>query len=142
MTCTENASAALRMRGFRLTPQRMLIMHILNDTNGHLSPLEVFERARASMPGITEPTVYRTLEFLEQNDLVVSAHIGSGRIVYEANAHDHHHIICRACGKTAEVDHVALQAAYSQLENATGYKLTMRHSTFFGLCPNCQSHKT
>ena len=138
MTCTEHATTELRSRGFRLTPQRMLILHILNNSGGHLTPLQVFEQAHQSMPGITEPTVYRTLDFLVENNLVLAAHVGSGKIVYESNAYDHHHIICRTCGKTAEVDHTALESVYRELEVATGYKLTASHSTFFGLCPACQ----
>jgi len=60
-------------------------------------------------------------------------------MVYElAENNDHHHLICRSCGKTIEVEHAPLELLYSQLELSTGYKLDSSHVTFFGLCPNCQ----
>lgn len=138
MSCAEHLSTHLRKRGFRLTSQRMTILHILNQDGGHLTPSQVYIRARQSMPGITEPTVYRTLGFLADNHLALAAHVGSGKMVYEIAGHDHHHLICRTCGKSVEMDHAALSRAYRQMEGATGYKQITSHTTFFGLCPACQ----
>ena len=47
---------------------------------------------------MTEATVYRTLEFLAENGVVLSALNGNGHLVYEIAGHDHHHLICRSCG--------------------------------------------
>lgn len=138
MSCVEHLSTPLRKRGFRLTPQRMTILHVLNRDGGHLTPTQVYDRTRQSMPGITEPTVYRTLEFLADNHLVRAAHVGSGRLVYEIAGRDHDHLICSTCGKSVEVDHAALRRAHRQMEKVTGYKQITSHTTFFGLCPACQ----
>jgi Fur family transcriptional regulator, ferric uptake regulator len=138
MSCVEHLSTPLRKRGFRLTQQRMTILHILNQDGGHLTPTQVYDRAHQSMPGITEPTVYRTLEFLADNHLVRAAHMGSGRLVYEIAGRDHHHLICSICGKSVEVDNAALRRAHRQMEKVTGYKQITSHTTFFGLCPACQ----
>jgi Fur family transcriptional regulator, ferric uptake regulator len=138
MSCAEHLSTPLRKQGFRLTSQRMTILHVLNQDGGHLTPSQVYIRARQSLPGITEPTVYRTLEFLADNHLAMAAHVGSGKLVYEIAGHDHHHLICRACGKSVEMDHAALSRAYRQMGRATGYKQITSHTTFFGLCPACQ----
>ena len=138
MSCAEHLSIPLRKRGFRLTRQRMTILHILNQDGGHLAPSQVYLRARQSMPGITEPTVYRTLEFLADNHLALAAHVGSGKLVYEIAGRDHHHLICNACRKSVEVEHSALSNAYIRMEKVTGYKQITSHTTFFGLCPACQ----
>jgi len=138
MSCAEHLSTSLRKQGFRMTRQRMTILHILNRNGGHLTPSQMYDLARQDMPGITEPTVYRTLEFLADNHLALAAHVGSGRLVYEIAGHDHHHLICRACGKSVEMDHAALRRAYHQMEKATGYKQITSHTTFFGLCSDCQ----
>jgi Fe2+ or Zn2+ uptake regulation protein len=138
MTFASEYSPQLRALGFRTTQQRMTILRVLHQAGGHLSPTQVYELARKEMPGLTEPTVYRTLEFLAKNGLALAAHMGSGKIVYELAATNHHHLICRNCGASMEVEHAPLQKLYRQLELSTGYKLDSSHVTFFGLCPDCQ----
>jgi Fe2+ or Zn2+ uptake regulation protein len=124
-----------------MTQQRMTILHILNQDGGHLTPSQVYSRASLSLPGITEPTVYRTLEFLADNHLAHTAHMGNGKLAYEIAGHDHHHLICSACGGSVEMEHAALRRAYRQMEKTTGYTLITSHTTFFGLCPACQDKR-
>jgi Fur family transcriptional regulator, ferric uptake regulator len=140
MTCGSYLTEQLHQHGFRMTPQRMAILHALRHAGGHLSPTEVFERARRAQPGLTETTVYRTLEFLADKGFAQVAHVGGGRLVYELTGHDHHHLICRSCGQEVEVEHVALLPLYKQLMSSTGYKLDSSHVTLFGLCPKCQTY--
>ena len=139
MSCVSEYSPQLHALGFRTTSQRMTILHVLRHAGGHLSPTQVYDLARREMPSLTEPTVYRTLEFLAKNGLVLAAHVGNGKIVYELAGVNHHHLIYRSCGRSMEIEHAPLQNLYSQLESATGYKLDSSHVTFFGLCPDCQS---
>ena len=130
----------LRKQGYRLTPQRLLILQILEDQGGHLSPTEIFEKATQRMPGMTEATVYRALEFLAHKGLAMVAHVGNGRLVYETTAHNHHHLICRTCGRSIEIEHDLLAAVYEQFHERTGFQIDCSHVTFFGLCPGCAQH--
>jgi Fe2+ or Zn2+ uptake regulation protein len=139
MSCGSYLIDRLHERGFRMTPQRMAILHTLIHAGGHLSPTEVFERTRHDRPGLTEPTVYRTLEFLVENGYALAAHVGGGKLVYELTEENHHHLICKKCGKTVAVEYTALSSVYEQLQSSTGYKLDSSHVTLFGLCPDCQS---
>jgi Fur family ferric uptake transcriptional regulator len=141
MTCSTDYAPELRARGYRMTPQRMAILHVLHHSGQHLSPTDVYEQARKELRGLTETTVYRTLEFLAENGLVRPAHMGNGHLVYEIARHKHHHLKCRSCGNEMEVEHSLLVKLYRQLETASGYQLTDSHVTFFGLCPNCQKGK-
>ena len=138
MSCTEQISTLIRSRGFRLTPQRLTILQVLQHSGEHLTPAEVYEIARQSMPGLTETTVYRTLEFLSENGFALAAHIGSGKLVYQVSGHAHHHVICQKCGSEKEVGHAELLSLYTIIEQLTGYRLTTSHLTFFGLCPECR----
>ena len=138
MTCTAEYVPKLRLRGYRMTPQRLAILHVLHHSGKHLSPSEVYKSARADVPGLTEPTVYRTLEFLSENGLVRPSHKKGGHVAYEIARHAHHHLACRACGKETEVDHSLLKTLYKKLESESGYKLTDSHLTFLGLCSDCQ----
>lgn len=128
----------LHSQGYRLTPQRLTILRILRDSGRHLTPVEVYQLAREAMPGLTEPTVYRSLSFLTAQGLVLAAHVKNGQLVYEIAEHNHHHLICRSCGKTREIDHAALAPLYQQFQDSTGYQINSIHVTFFGLCPECQ----
>ncbi len=138
MSCTKELSDILRRRGFRMTPQRHAIMHILKASGEHLSPSQVYEQARQTVPGVTEPTVYRTLEFLAANDLVQPALNENRHLVYEIAGHDHHHLICSSCGAQVNIEPEALLNAISSLEDQTGYHINASHITFFGLCPKCK----
>ena len=139
MTCGNQYTPQLHARGFRMTPQRLTILHVLHHSNGHLSPIEVYQQASREIPGLTEATVYRTLEFLTENRLAHSAHVGNGHFVYEIIKPDHHHLICRKCGAEMQIDHAALEKVYSELESFSGYRFIDSHMTFFGLCPECQN---
>lgn len=132
----------LRERGYRLTPQRLAILQILDETGGHLAPIEIYERAASRMPGLTEATVYRTLDFLVHNGLALVAHIGDGRLVYETAAHNHHHLICRDCGSSVAIEHELLEALYAQFRERTGFQIDTGHVTFFGHCPDCAANQS
>jgi len=130
----------MHSRGYRMTPQRLAILRILQRAGCHLAPVEVFQRAQQEMPGLTEATVYRSLNFLTDQGLVLAAHIGNGQLVYEIAGHDHHHLICRACGQAMEIEHELLSDLYVLFKKHTGYQIDSIHTTFFGLCPDCQAH--
>lgn len=138
MKSEEHFEEILRKKGYRLTPQRLAILEILQHAKSHLSPQEVFEQARKKVPGVTEPTVYRTLSFLCAEGVLMCSHQGSGTLVYELASNLHHHLVCRECGHSIEVEHEALDDLYSSLKRQTGYALDDRHVTLFGLCPGCQ----
>jgi len=138
MSCAPQITQELRSRGLRLTSQRVAILETLRHAGAHLTPREVYEQARESVPGLMETTVYRTLEFLVRNRLAFATQIASGKLVYEVASHDHHHIVCRNCHQEMEIHHQQLEALYREIEESTGYRLTTGHLTFFGLCRDCQ----
>jgi Fe2+ or Zn2+ uptake regulation protein len=138
MSCASDYAPQLRARGFRMTPQRMAILHVLRHEGTHLSPSAVYQKADKELPGITEPTVYRTLEFLADNGLVRPSYSSNGHLTYQIAGIEHHHIACRNCGDEIEVEHILLESLYRLLENTSGYRSIDSHVTFFGICPSCQ----
>jgi len=138
MTCGLDYAPELRSRGFRMTPQRMAILHVLHHAGTHLSATEVFKEAKRDFPRLTEPTVYRTLEFLARNGLARPSHSSSGHLTYQIAGSAHHHVVCRICGGEVEVEHAVLENLYHKLESTSGYLRIDSHVTFFGICPNCQ----
>ena len=135
MSCTPRLTQMLRARGYRMTSQRFAILQALHD-GGHLSPGQIFQRVQQT--GMTEATVYRTLEFLAGNGILLVANRGNGHLGYELSGEPHHHIFCRTCGAEMEVDPALLAPVISQMESETGYRLNAGHLTFFGSCPECK----
>jgi len=138
MSCASEYAPQLRARGFRMTSQRLAILHVLRHEGTHLSPAEIYKQARRQLPGLTEPTVYRTLEFLAENGLVRPSHSGNGHLTYQIAGEDHHHVVCRVCGSEIEVQHALLEDLYRKLESTSRYLRIDSHVTFFGVCPQCQ----
>jgi Fur family transcriptional regulator, ferric uptake regulator len=138
MSCAVDYAPQLRARGFRMTSQRLAILHVLHHEGTHLSPSQIYKQAREEFPGLTEPTVYRTLDFLTKNGLVRQSHSHGGHRTYQIARDDHHHVVCRVCGTEIEVEHTLVENLYRKLESTSGYLRIDSHVTFFGICPKCQ----
>ncbi|MFH1185207.1 MAG: Fur family transcriptional regulator [Chloroflexota bacterium] len=138
MSCSSEYAPQLRSLGFRVTSQRMAILHVLLQSGSHLSPAQIFQRARRRTPGLAPPTVYRTLEFLAQTGVVQAALDAQKHVVYQIARREHHHLLCSSCGSGVEVEHNLVHDLYRQLETRSGYRFTASHLTLFGLCPACQ----
>jgi Fe2+ or Zn2+ uptake regulation protein len=121
-----------------MTSQRMAILHVLRHEGSHLSPIEIYNKAKKDHAGLTEPTVYRTLAFLAENGLVLPSRSRKGHLTYQIAGEDHHHIVCRVCGGETVVEHDLLETLYRKLESESGYLRIDSHMTFFGVCPECQ----
>ena len=94
----------LRQRGYRLTPQRQLVLEAV-DTLEHATPDDILIEVRKTASGVNISTVYRTLELLEELGLVSHAHLGHGAPTYHlADRHHHIHLVCRDCTNVIEAD--------------------------------------
>ena len=129
----------LRARGYRLTPQRQLVLQAV-DTLVHATPDDILTEVRRTATGVNISTVYRTLELLEELNLVSHAHLGHGAPTYHLAERDHHmHLVCRDCDQVTETD-VALAAPFVEsLRAAHGFETDMKHFAIFGRCAACSS---
>jgi len=139
---TEGAAAAdwraeLRARGLRLTPQRELVLEAVRRL-GHATPDQVLAEVQRTATGINASTVYRTLDLLEELDLVRHTHLGHGASTYHyGGSADHFHTVCRECGKVTEVPTVTARAFAEQLDTDQAFETDMGHLTVFGRCRDC-----
>src|SRR5947209_1307533 len=95
--------STLHARGLRMTPQRQLVLDAVRELR-HATPEQVCHQVQELAPTVNIPTVYRSLELLEELGLVRHTHLGHGAPVYSAQAHEHVHLACHRCGRTTEVD--------------------------------------
>lgn len=132
--------ASLREVGYRLTPQRMLIVSILHDSKGHVSAEEVHQRVKEHYPFVDISTVYRTFQLLKRLRIVTETDLGDGSIRYELSQQErHHHLVCRQCGKTFPLEDGVIEPLRSKLMEAHGFAADMEHFAIFGRCRACRS---
>jgi len=132
--------ASLREVGYRLTPQRMLIVSIIHDSKGHVSAEDVHQRVKEQYPFVDISTVYRTLQLLKRLRLVTETDLGDGSVRYElSQAQRHHHLVCRQCGKTFALDDEMVEPLRSRLMGTHGFAADMEHFAIFGRCRACRS---
>ncbi len=131
---------ATRMRalGFRVTPQRQLILDAICAGHGHTTLEEIAARVRAKSPAINRATIYRTLDFLQMLHLVVALE-WDGQTYYEiAGAEPHHHLICRECGRTEPLERALLDRLTRAVQRRQGFTVDMDHVTLSGVCARCR----
>ena len=128
----------LRAGGYRLTPQRELVLHAV-ERLGHATPDEVLAAVRAESRAVNISTVYRTLELLEELGLVRHAHLTDRAPTYHSTAEpDHVHLVCRGCGAVTEVSPDVIAATTSELHARYGFTTDVGHLTIFGTCRDCE----
>ncbi len=134
---TLDYATRIREQGFRLTPQREIVLNAVCEGNGHTSFAEIQQRVEAQAPAINRSTIYRTLEFLQELSLVVVAHI-NGRTYYEiAQQRPHHHLVCAQCGAELAIDEEILLPAYNLITERYGFLVEADHLVFSGVCREC-----
>ena len=128
----------LQEKGYRLTPQRMLVTEALHDAEGHISAEEIYEQLHARYPYSNISTVYRTLELLKELKLVTGTDFGEGRVRYHvAEKGHHHHLVCRRCGKIVDLDESVLFPLKDTLLLDYGFEADLRHLAIPGKCSDC-----
>jgi Fur family ferric uptake transcriptional regulator len=124
----------LREKGYRLTPQRELILEAVV-TLEHATPDEVLAEVRRHSTAVNASTVYRTLEVLEELGLVRHAHLSDRAPTYHTTSeHEHFHLVCRNCHKVISVDPDVLTPLSERLRAEHGFSVDIGHLTVFGLC--------
>ena len=124
----------LRERGYRLTPQRELILQAV-ERLGHATPDEVLAEVRTRSTAVNASTVYRTLEVLEELGLIRHAHLSDRAPTYHSTSeHEHFHLVCRNCHKVISVDPGVLAPVTERLIADHGFTIDIGHLTVFGTC--------
>ena len=133
-------STILRQKGYRVTPQRLVVLDAVCDVGRHATFGEIFQRARELEPTINQATVYRALDVLCDVGLVVSAEIESQGKVFEiAGSKSHHHLVCRQCGRQYTLNESHIQTLATDIFSEFSFKIESDHLIISGLCESCQT---
>ena len=134
----EDWQSALRARGYRLTPQRELVLAAVQRL-GHATPDEVLGAVRQESQAVNVSTVYRTLELLEELGLVRHAHLTDRAPTYHSTTSPTHvHLVCRSCQQVIEVSPEVVEPLTATLAERHDFVTDVGHLTIFGSCAACR----
>jgi len=142
-TALEDLKIVLKDKGMKYTEQRAIILQILLNLDDHLNAEEVHAIIKEKYPNqnIGIATIYRTLNFLEEVELISSISFGKDGKKYESNNKNQHHdhIICTSCGKIVEFLDDEIEKRQEDVALKNGFKITDHTMQIYGICDVCQN---
>ncbi|UGS37147.1 Fur family transcriptional regulator [Capillimicrobium parvum] len=131
--------SALRERGQRVTPQRLTIARVVRELDRHVTAEQVLTAVSDRLPGVSLPTVYATLELLEELGSVRRVSAGGGAVLYDPRTHPHHHVVCTRCGAVADIDAPLDDEAVITAARDAGFEPERADTVVHGICMACRS---
>lgn len=135
--------AELNERGWRLTPQREVILQIFQNLpkGNHLSAEDLHTRLHTEGQNISLSTIYRTLKLMARMGILRELELAEGHKHYELNQpspYHHHHLICVRCNKTIEFKNDSILKTGTKTAQKEGYHLLDCQLIIHAVCPVCQ----
>ena len=130
-------SAILRRHGVQITAQRLAVLRAVS-SSPHSTGDVIAESVRAEIGVISRQSVYNALGMLAEKGLIRRIQPSGSAALYEDRVGDnHHHLICRTCGKTADVDCSVGKAPCLSASDNSGFQIDEAEVIYWGTCPEC-----
>ena len=134
---SNDAANLLRENGVQVTAQRLAVMRAVS-ARPHCTADDVAADVRAEIGAISRQAVYDALGILAETGLIRRIQPAGASALYEDRVGDnHHHVICRACGKTADVDCAVGETPCLNAADDSGYQIDEAEVIYWGTCPAC-----
>lgn len=140
MTTTRRSDLTERLRGsgLRVTAVRLTTLDVLEEMP-HAEVEAIIRAVRQRLGTVSRQAVYDVLDALQRVGLARRIEPAGGPSRWETRAGDnHHHVVCRGCGATADIDCVVGRRPCLEPSETHGFVLDEAEITFWGLCPACQ----
>jgi Fur family ferric uptake transcriptional regulator len=129
----------LRQNGVPITAQRLAVLRAVSD-RPHSTADAIAEEVRARIGAISRQAVYDALGMLTTKGLIRRIQPAGSSARYEDRVGDnHHHVICRACGKTVDVDCAVGEAPCLTAADNSGFQIDEAEVIYWGTCPDCRA---
>jgi len=127
----------LRQHGVQVTAQRLAVMRAISE-QPHLTADDVTEAAKREIGAISRQAVYDTLAVLVDKGLLRRIQpIGSPALYEDRVGDNHHHLICRQCGRVVDVDCAVGSAPCLTAADDNGFEIDEADVAYWGRCPQC-----
>ena len=131
----------LRSCGLRVTAQRLAVLRAV-DHAPHGTADDVDQLVRREIGSISTQAVYDALATFTERSLVRRIQPAGSAARYERRVGDnHHHVICRSCGATADVDCAVGERPCLTASDGAGYEIDEAEVIYWGRCPECTSSR-
>jgi len=135
----EQITDKLRLRGYRITPQRLALIRLIVASEGHPNAARLFQQVKTHYPTMSLATVYKTLDMLKElgEVLEIDLHTDSH---YDANKpFPHPHMMCTQCGciRDGELNDT-IHYLVSEIEQHMDFQVTHHQLNFYGVCSDCR----
>jgi len=127
---------ALRERGMRVTSQRVLVHRVLRELDRHVTAEELLEAVGDRLPNVSLPTIYATLDLLEELGMVRRVQ-RAGTALFDPRTDPHHHLICSECGSIEDLDSELDTSAISRAASRRGFSQQRVEAVVHGRCARC-----
>jgi len=124
--------------GLALTPQRLAIYQLLAGDDTHPGAEDIYRRLKPSLPSLSLGTVYRTLELLEAQGLILRVDAFSDQARFDANLDPHHHLICIGCHRVIDFQDDRLRSLPLADADVHGFRVVTHRIHLVGYCTVCQ----
>lgn len=125
----------------RVTKQRLAVGAALDGLEDFVSTQELHRVLQDQDIRVSLATIYRILASMADEGLVDTLRNDDGEAVYrkcDATNH-HHHLLCRRCGKTVEIEAPAVESWAAKIAKEHGFTQVQHTVEIFGLCPECSA---
>lgn len=128
----------------RATGPRRAIAGLIARRRGHFTANDLIADAAARDLQVGRATVFRTLDLLVTRGQLERIDLPNGEHAYVACApqEHHHHVVCRGCGKSADVEDSGLQSVVGEIARRSGYQIESHRLELFGLCRECATRES
>jgi Fur family peroxide stress response transcriptional regulator len=132
---------ALRSKGYKATPQRIVVCRIALNSRAHPSAQQVCDEVKKIHPTISLATVYKTLEVLRDLDLVQEVNLPKGQARFDSYMIPHINLICLKCGTITDLDDMTIKEITKKVIASTKFKPTGQRMDVYGICQKCSGIK-
>ena len=133
---SQDLRTALRERGMRVTPQRVVVHRALLELDRHVTADELLDAVTDRLPSVSLPTIYATLELLEELDMVRRVQ-RAGTTLFDPRTEAHHHLVCTTCGSVEDLDFDLDGAGLEHAAARHGFAHERVEALVHGRCRNC-----
>ena len=130
-------TTALRKRGMRVTPQRVVLHRALHELGRHVTADELLDAVAERLPNVSLPTIYATLELFEELGMVRRVQ-RAGTSLFDPRTDVHHHLICTVCGSIEDLDAELDTSALERAADSRGFGRERVEAVVHGRCAACR----
>jgi Fur family peroxide stress response transcriptional regulator len=133
----EAAIEALRKKGYKATPQRIAICRFVLHSRDHPTARRIYDEVKKVHPTVSLATVYKTLQVLEELDLIQELNFPQGQARFDSYMKPHINLVCLRCGNIRDLDDLTTREIVKRVAATTDFTATGQRIDIYGICEKC-----